>query len=141
MIRHKLSLKLFTGALLLSSLNANAGSHDVFGTFFTTDKVSKVEIIDCGDGSPCGTIIWLNPEKIQAGLAPEDLKTKAGKSVLGLEIVKGFSRKKKDWRGGTIYDPGKDKTYASRLKRLANGNLEVKGCISFFCLTQIWIQS
>jgi len=38
-----------------------------------------------------------------------------------------------------IYDPGKDKTYASRMKKLENGTLEVKGCISFFCLTQIWV--
>ena len=129
-----------TVALLLTSLNASADSFDVFGTFYTEDNGSKIEIQDCGDGSPCGKITWVNPDTIELGLKAEDLKSKAGEPVLGLEIVNGFTRKKYDWRGGTIYDPGKDKTYASRLKKLEDGSLEVKGCISFFCVTQNWTE-
>ncbi len=140
MINKKFSFTLFASSLLLLSLNANADPHDVYGTFFTEDNGSKIQISDCGDGSPCGKIIWVNPETIEDGLSAEDLKSKAGEPILGLEIVKGFSQKKKDWRGGTIYDPGKDKTYSSRMKKLDNGNLEVKGCISFFCVTQIWVE-
>jgi uncharacterized protein (DUF2147 family) len=121
-------------------MNASASSHDVFGTYYTEDNGSKIQISDCGDGSPCGKIIWVNPETIEEGFTAKDLKSKAGEPILGLEIVKGFARKKKDWRNGTIYDPGKDKTYASRMKKLANGSLEVKGCISVFCVTQIWTQ-
>jgi hypothetical protein len=45
-----------------------------------------------------------------------------------------------DCGDGTIYDPGKDKTDASRIKKLDNGKLEVKGCISFLCVTQIWTE-
>ncbi len=130
---------LFACILLLTSLSAKADSHDVFGTFYTKDKGSKIQISDCGDGGPCGKIVWVNPDTIEDGLTAEELKSKAGEPILGLEIVKGFERKKNDWRGGTIYDPGKDKTYASRMKKLENGTLEVKGCISFFCLTQIWV--
>jgi len=140
MIDKKFTSTLFASSLLFLSLNANAGPHDVYGTFFTEDNGSKIQISDCGDGSPCGKIVWVNPETIEDGLSAEDLKSKAGEPILGLEIVKGFSQKKKDWRGGTIYDPGKDKTYSSRMKKLDNGNLEVKGCISFFCVTQIWVE-
>lgn len=140
MINKNYCRKLLTSALLLVSLNATADSHDVYGTFYTKDQGSKIQIQDCGNNSPCGKITWVNPETIQDGLKAQDLKSKAGEPILGLEIVKGFKRKKSDWRGGTIYDPGKDKTYASRIKKLDNGTLEVKGCISFFCVTQIWTE-
>ena len=53
-------------------------------------------------------------------------------------MLQGFDKKRKDWRGGTIYDPEADKSYASRLKRLANGTLQVKGCIGPICQAQIW---
>ena len=140
MINRKLSIAVATIGLFLISINASANPHDVFGVFYTKDKGSKIQISDCGDGSPCGKVIWVNPETIEDGLSAHDLKSKSGEAILGLEIVKGFEKKNKDWRGGTIYDPGKDKTYASRMKKLDNGNLEVKGCISFFCLTQIWVE-
>ena len=132
---------MLTAALLFASFNATADSFDVYGIFFTEGKGSKIQIQDCGNGSPCGKIIWVNPETIEQGINVEDLKSKAGEPILGLEIVNGFTRKKDDWRDGTIYDPGKDKTYSSRMKKLENGTLEVKGCISFFCVTQIWTEA
>lgn len=128
----------FASVLLLASFSSRADSLNVFGTFYTEDNGSKIKIQDCGNGTPCGKIIWVNPNTIEEGLSAQDLKSKAGEPILGLEIVKGFTRNKKDWRGGTIYDPGKDKTYSSRMKRAKNGTLEVKGCISFFCVTQVW---
>lgn len=126
--------------LLFFSDNSFADSHNVYGTYLVEEKTSHVQIDDCGDGSPCGIIVWLNPEKLEPGVTPKTAKSKVGKPVLGLTMLEGFTRKKDDWRGGTIYHPGKDKSYASKLKRLTNGNLEVKGCISFFCQTQIWTQ-
>ena len=58
--------------------------------------------------------------------------------LLGLLILKGFEKKKNDWRGGTIYDPENDKTYDARIKRLDDGDLELKGCVGPFCQTQVW---
>ena len=55
-----------------------------------------------------------------------------------LLILKGFEKKKNDWRGGTIYDPENDKTYDARIKRLDDGNLQLKGCVGPFCQTQVW---
>lgn len=134
----KKSLIILTGFLQIVSGTAFAEPHNVFGTYLTEDKGSKIRIQDCGDGSPCGTVTWLNPESFEEGEDIENFRSKSGELIIGLEIVKGFKRKKNDWRGGTIYSPSKDKTYASRLKSLENGTLEVKGCISFFCETQIW---
>ena len=111
--------------------------YNVFGLFLTEERNSVIEIKNCGE-SVCGNVVWLNPETLDDGIAPEQATSKKGEKVLGLTMLKGFEKADSDWRGGTIYDPGKDKTYSSRLERLSNGSLQVKGCISFFCQTQIW---
>ena len=126
--------------IIIVSDCAFANSHDVYGTYLVVEKTSHVQITDCDDGSPCGVIVWLDPESLEPGVTPETATSKSGEPVLGLTMLEGFSQAKNDWRGGTIYHPGKDKSYASKLKRLANGTLEVKGCISFFCQTQIWTE-
>ena len=61
-----------------------------------------------------------------------------GVPVLGSTILEGFEKRTRDWRGGTIYNGENGKTYNARLKRLENGNLQVKGCIGPICSTQIW---
>lgn len=137
MSKFKLGLT-FALALIIYSSSSVAAPHEVFGTYLTEEQDSHIQIADCGDGSPCGRVVWLDPTKLGGGLKPEDVKTKAGEPVLGLLMLQGFKRKSSDWRNGTIYAPGKDKTYSSRLERLDDGTLQVKGCISFLCQTQIW---
>lgn len=117
---------------------AETDSHNVFGTFYTEAGTSRVTISDCGDGSPCGRVSAINPNVLEPGTSPEDVLTKSGDPVLGLLMLQGFDRKKNDWRGGTIYDPENDKTYDARLKRLANGDLQLKGCVGPICQTQVW---
>jgi len=127
---------------LLLSLSAYAeDGHDVFGTFLTQEQTSTVTIEDCGDGSPCGRVSWIDPEAMAPGMTPETALTKAGEPVLGLLMLQGFEKRRKDWRGGTIYDPENDKSYASRLKRLDDGRLQVKGCVGPICQTQVWDQA
>ena len=126
---------------LLSSAMASAadGSHNVFGTFLTEDGDSHIEISDCGDGSPCGTVVWIDPASLAEGETPETITSEAtGEPIMGMTMLWEFERGKKDWRKGKIYSPKADKTYASRLMRLDNGDLEVKGCIGFICQTQLW---
>lgn len=115
--------------------------HNVYGTFLTQAKTSTVTIEDCGDGTPCGRVSWIDPNAMEPGMTPEAAVTEAGDPVLGLLMLQGFDKKRKDWRGGTIYDPENDKTYASRLKRLGDGRLQVKGCIGPICQTQVWEQA
>lgn len=124
-------------ALLTATAHAETG-HDVFGTFLTQAQTSTVTIEDCGDGSPCGRVSWIDPNAMEPGQTPETALTQSGEPVLGLLMLQGFDKRRKDWRGGTIYDPENDKTYASRLKRLADGRLQVKGCIGPICQTQVW---
>lgn len=117
---------------------AAAETLNVFGTFSLPDGRSRVEIGDCGNGSPCGHIVWLNPSELPVGVAPESVENDKGERILGYRLLHGFAKKVKDWRGGKIKDPEDGKTYDARLKRLGNGDLEVKGCIGPICQTQIW---
>lgn len=131
-----------TATLFLSLAGAAAADpHDVYGRFLTQAGDSHIEIQDCGDGTPCGKIVWIDPASTPEGQTPDQLTTVSGDKVLGLQILEGFERKKKDWRGGTIYSPEEDKTYASRLKRNEDGSLQLKGCIGPICQTQTWTEA
>lgn len=132
--------RLIVAVLVASGLcgAASADTKDVFGTFATVDGSSHIVIADCGDGSPCGRVVWFDPVKLESGVRVEDARDAKGNKILGLLLLTGFSEKSSDWRGGTIYDPEDGKVYASRLKRRDDGKLEVKGCIGPVCQTQIW---
>lgn len=120
------------------ALPASANPLNVFGTFRVESGSANVTIADCGDGSPCGAITWIDPASVPDGESAETVKTAHGKRIMGLLMLEGFGAKKNDWRGGTIYDPEADKTYASRIKRKDDGSLQVKGCIGPICKTQVW---
>ena len=66
---------------------------------------------------------------------PDPQKRK--RRLLGLNVLYDFEERAKDWRG-RIYDPKSGKSYRSILRRKDADTLEVKGCIAFFCQTQIW---
>ncbi|KCZ90693.1 DUF2147 domain-containing protein [Hyphomonas johnsonii] len=125
-------------AITLAAGHASAGPLDVFGTFATEEENSHVEIADCGDGTPCGTIVWIDPASVTDGKTPDTATDADGKKILGLTMLQGFEKKAKGWAGGTIYNPKEGKTYSSRMKRLDDGVLEVKGCIAMLCKTQNW---
>ena len=42
-----------------------------------------------------------------------------------------------NFSGGTIWDPEKDKTYSSKMT-LKGDDLDVEGCVAFFCQGQDW---
>ncbi len=117
---------------------AAADPLNVFGTFRTQAGSSHIEIFDCGDGSPCGRVVWLDAKALPAGETPETVRDAKGAKLLGMKLLHDFERKAKDWRGGRIYDPEAGRTYDARLKRLENGNLEVKGCVGPVCQSQVW---
>lgn len=140
MVRNLMIAALLAGTAMSAAADTGNNPHNVFGTFAIPDGSSYITIDDCGDGSPCGRISWLSPETLGPGDTADTVVSAAGEKIMGLLMLEGFKKKKRDWRGGTIYDPGEDKTYASRMKRLENGSLELKGCIGPFCQTQIWTE-
>ncbi|MCR9280022.1 MAG: DUF2147 domain-containing protein [Pseudomonadaceae bacterium] len=128
-----LALVMWPGAQAL------ADPADVYGLWRTQAGTSIVEIADCGDETPCGSVRWLDPIEVSVD---EDVNNPdpelAGRSLLGLRILSGFEKSRRGWSEGEIYDPEKGKSFAAKLRRLEDSRLEVKGCVAFFCQTQIW---
>lgn len=130
---------LFSMTLAASfSFTAHADPHDVFGVWVPATGTSHIEIADCGDGTPCGTVVWMDPNEFENGVTPETAIDANGDKVLGMQMLYGFTKKRSDWRSGTIYDPEAGKTYGSRIKLRDDGQLQVKGCVGPFCQTQVW---
>jgi len=120
------------------AMSAQADPHDVYGKWIPDSGNAYIEVADCGDGTPCGTVVWIKPESLRPGDTAETVVDANGDKVLGLKMLYGFTKKRNDWRSGTIYDPEVGKTYGSRIKLRGDGKLQVKGCIGPFCQTQIW---
>ena len=116
-----------------------ADALDVFGEWLTQKQTSIVEIADCGDASPCGAIVWIDhpdPDSLTDEENPE--AALQARPLMGLTVLDSFEPRKNQWKKGRIYDPETGKTYGSRLRRLEDGTLQVKGCIGPICQTQIW---
>lgn len=90
-------------------------------------NIGMVQFYDCG-GKYCGKLV--------------KSFDKAGKEIAsphtGKNIVAGMSDDGGGkFSGGTIWDPGADKTYKSKMQ-LQGKALDVSGCIAVFCKTQHW---
>lgn len=130
-------------ALLLSLVGtapANAAA-PVSGLWLTTEKDSIVEIAPCGDAL-CGRITRILSPTPQGPPRDSNNPNPAlrNRPILGLAILTGFRDAGKTWQG-SIYDPRAGKTYKSFLTLLANGTLQVKGCIGPFCKTMPWTRA
>lgn len=124
---------------LLVAFAASAGPLDVHGIWMTQSRTGLVQIKDCGDGTPCGTLIWVDAPVAAAQLDENnpdpDLRAR---SLIGVKMLWGFSEKSTRWSKGKIYSPEEGKTYRSAIRQRPDGNLEVKGCIGPFCQAQLW---
>ncbi len=131
-------------ALAGAQLGAHAGAAaahdalDVYGAWLTEKQNSVVVVSQC-DATPCGEIVWIDaPDAASLTDVENPDEALRGRPLLGLEMLYGFEAKKDQWKKGRIYDPETGKTYGSRLRRLDDGSLQVKGCIGPVCQTQIW---
>ena len=110
----------------------------IAGRWITADGSGVVTIGPCGD-TVCGRLTQIL--KPRPGAAATDVNNADPKlrsrPIMGMPILSGFVEKGGDWRG-TIYDPRNGKSYKSIVAKNANGTLNVKGCIAFFCQTQVW---
>ena len=113
---------------------------DVYGVWEVESGTAIVEIKDCGDGTPCGTIVDIDAPDPMAILDDENPDPEmAKKPLIGAPMLWGFKEKSDKWSSGKIYDAESGKSYKSKLERQADGTLEVKGCIGPICQKQIWI--
>ncbi len=127
--------------LLAAALLAPAASFaatPIAGRWTTADGSGVVTVGPCG-ATVCGRLTQIL--KSAPGAAKTDVNNRdpalRSRPIMGMPILSRFVDKGGDWRG-TIYDPRNGKSYKSIVSRNPNGTLAVKGCIAFFCQTQVW---
>ncbi|MEP3891319.1 MAG: DUF2147 domain-containing protein [Hellea sp.] len=124
---------------LFVSVPAGASPHDVFGLWASEAKDGHVEISDCGNGTPCGVLVWVDPEKGGATLdVRNNNKDLRKRPLIGVPIIWNFQRSKKGWRSGRIYNPEDGKVFTAHVRRQDENHLKVKGCLAVVCITNIW---
>jgi uncharacterized protein (DUF2147 family) len=116
-------------ALTLAAGAVQAEAIDgIFRTQANDDgNVGLVQFYDCG-GRYCGKLIRSFDRSGKEIASPN-----TGKNIVSGMKDDGGGK----FSGGTIWDPGADKTYKSKM-RLQGGALDVSGCIAVFCRTQHW---
>ncbi|HEX8485968.1 MAG TPA: DUF2147 domain-containing protein [Sphingomonas sp.] len=129
-------------ALVLLAVPAAAhAATPITGRWLTEGGKAIVAIAPCGGGgqSLCGRVDRVL--KAPPGATGRDsnnpdpaLRTRP---MVGVPILSGFADAGADWRG-RIYNPEDGKSYKAIVTRERDGSLKVKGCISFFCKTQVW---
>lgn len=130
-------------AAAIAALPATAHAADpINGRWVTEDRDAVVTIGKCG-ATTCGKISkFLVPppdgpdQRDIYNPDPEQQKRR----LMGLPVLTSFTEEDSLWRG-RVYDPKTGKSYRSVIRRKGPDILEVKGCISFICLTEIWTKA
>lgn len=106
----KLSFILFLVFVL--KLSAFSQPDKIVGIWLTAEDESQVRIFKATNGKYYGKIEWMKENKDKKDVS-NPVESERNKPVLGMTILKGFSfnESKKQWEGGTIYDPDNGKTY------------------------------
>ena len=126
-------------ALALAILGATHGG--IEGLWKTpVDGGSLVRIEACGD-SVCGRVV--TSSRLRGFPGQTDVRNHRqalrGRALRGLLILEGRPLGPGRWGDGWVYDPEEGATYQGAVRLLADGRLELKGCVmALFCRTQIW---
>jgi len=140
----KLRQSILLAALVLLPALAQAAD-PVVGRWKTIDgetgkPKSYVEITQAANGTLNGRIVELiNPSKPNptCDKCKDDRK---GKPITGMEIIRGMKAEGGGkYAGGTILKPDEGKVYKSKMALIEGGRkLEVSGCVTFICKSQVW---
>lgn len=118
---------------MLFALPAHAAT-SVNGRWFTDNKDSIIEIGQCG-AVVCGKVAKIIAATPGGGPAVDSNNPNPAlrkRPIQGMTLLSDFKAESGEWIG-KIYDPRAGKTYKSKMKKLANGTLQVKGCVGPFC--------
>lgn len=141
MTRSALALAVIAAVQTFLSLPARA--EGLSGQWVTEDGSSQIRFEVCG-ARTCGRIVWLkDPIDPATGREIEDKNNpdeqKRRTRLLGLVIFKNLAASAGTW-GGDVYNPDDGNTYSVKIRALADGRLEVKGCalMGIFCQSEVW---
>lgn len=130
-------------ALALLMLAGPAGAENLgglAGDWRTVRHGAHVVIGDCGDGTPCGHLVAIDPA-VGGGRTHDDKNhdpALRGRPLDGLPILWGYAFEDGRWREGRLYNPDTGQTFRSTLDLVDPDRLRVTGCWGPFCRTQTW---
>ena len=144
MVRHP-----FAGLILVAAAGAACAQMSPIGNWHTVDdktRESKSEILVSETGGVVTGKITklLRKDAKQDAVCDECTDDRKGKSILGLEIIRGAKKAdgKDVWEDGKILDPENGKTYGLKMTPIEGGKkLEVRGSIGPFGRTQTWVRT
>lgn len=136
-------LALPMAALGLFTAPASASAADITGIWATGSEGGRVEIYRCGTAL-CGRVV--DAARLRGNPDLRDVRNsdarQRGRRIKGLVVLRGFTGGPAAWKGGPVYDPETgDGASRGYLTLLANGKLELKGCVAFICRTKIWTKT
>ncbi len=137
------NLKLFIFILIIP-ISVNAQS--IFGKWKTVDdetgEAKSIVNIYEEAGTVYGQIVDLVNPKKKGALCDKCDGDDYNKPIIGMVILKNMKKDGAYYRGGTIFDPAKGKTYKCRISINEDDTniLDVRGYISFLYATQYWIR-
>lgn len=137
---------LITGLLISITAVFGQGASGIQGVWINEAKDVKVEIYKSGD-KYFGKVTWLKDMYEADGKTlKKDSKNSSiklrGRSIIGIDILSGFSYDKGEWNGGELYNPKSGKTYDSKMI-LRGDNLEIRGYAGspLFGKTTVWARA
>jgi len=118
---------------MISAANAEKIG-DVAGRWRTVRHGALVDIVDCGNGSPCGTLAWVSEATFQSNtkdIRNRDLSQR-NRKLIGVPILWGFQPDEFTWQNGNIYNPEDGKTFRANIQLLSKNEIRVTGCLGHF---------
>lgn len=124
---------------LFASIARADDSLNVSGLWVVESGNAIVQMTDCGDGTPCGYIVWV---EAPVDAMPKDTNNPdpalRDEPLVGSKLLWAFKARDDKWTSGKIYDAESGKTYKSKIEIMENGALKVKGCVGPVCQGQVW---
>jgi len=128
-------LLLLLAAVMLMGAHAYSQADQVLGIWLTQEGTSQIEISKAPNGQYVGRIIWME-EPLDENKKPKVDKDNPNpalrnRPLQNLQILQGFTynSSRREWSGGTIYDPKEGKTYDAVMRLDGNNTLVLRGFV------------
>lgn len=115
-----------------------AAQQAIDGVYRDSGGFTEITVAPCGN-LRCGDITRIvrnKPGEPNRDVHNDDPALR-DRPILGLRVLHGLRWDDGAWRG-EVYNPEDGNTYRTEVRPGANGALEVKGCVTFFCRTRVW---
>jgi uncharacterized protein (DUF2147 family) len=113
---------------------------DLTGLWRDTRYGALVDIGDCGNGTLCGRLTWVDARLTEG--QTQDVRNRdpllRTRSLIGLQVLWNFTSGPEGWRDGRLYNPDDGKAFRAHLRLLSASELRVTGCLGLLCRSEVW---